>query len=126
MRLPGPSQAPPREAILPMINVVFLLLIFFLMSATIAPPDAFAVQPPEAESEAPAETLPVLLLSAEGVIGYRDLRGDAALEAALDDAVTQIRGDGAADAQQVARLIKRLRSASAAPIVLITQPPAAQ
>ena len=34
-----------------MINVAFLLLIFFLMVAVIAPPDPFAVALPEADAE---------------------------------------------------------------------------
>lgn len=41
-----PKRRPRAESIVPMINVVFLLLIFFLMTAQIAPPDPFEVAPP--------------------------------------------------------------------------------
>ncbi|WP_322867174.1 biopolymer transporter ExbD [Aquicoccus sp. G2-2] len=45
MDIPRPVRRPRGEAILPMINVVFLLLIFFLMTAELAPPEPVAVAP---------------------------------------------------------------------------------
>ncbi|WP_415184693.1 ExbD/TolR family protein [Phaeovulum sp.] len=58
---------------LPMINVVFLLLIFFLISAKMAPPEPFAITPPEARAEAEALGDFTLYLSAEGALGFHDL-----------------------------------------------------
>jgi biopolymer transport protein ExbD len=52
-RAPEPSRRP--EAVLPMVNLVFLLLIFFLMVATIAPPRPVAVELPDAAEAEPAE-----------------------------------------------------------------------
>jgi periplasmic protein TonB len=43
----SPPRRPRAESVVPMINVVFLLLVFFLMTATIAPPDPFASVPPD-------------------------------------------------------------------------------
>ena len=44
----APASRPhtPRESVVPMINVVFLLLIFFLMTAQITAPTPVEVTPP--------------------------------------------------------------------------------
>ena len=36
--LPRPQRRKPAAAILPLINVVFLMLIFFMIAGTLAPP----------------------------------------------------------------------------------------
>ena len=41
---PDAARAPTRDSTVPMINIVFLLLIFFLITAQIAPPAPFAAQ----------------------------------------------------------------------------------
>ena len=74
-------RARREENVIPMINVVFLLLIFFLMTAQIAPPEPFEVEPPAASSQEPAEGPFTLYVSPEGEVGYQDLLGD---EAAID------------------------------------------
>ena len=50
---PRRPARPARENIVPMINVVFLLLVFFVMTAQIAPPDPFDIAPPEAGDAPP-------------------------------------------------------------------------
>ncbi|MGR3780611.1 MAG: ExbD/TolR family protein, partial [Albimonas sp.] len=83
MRLDLPQPKPPVESVTPMINVVFLLLIFFLMTATIAPPAPFEVEPPQAEAEpASTETPDTLHLAADGRMAFGEARGEAALAAA--------------------------------------------
>lgn len=51
------SRAPPRsagdDALVPLINIVFLMLIFFLLAGTIAPTPPVAVDPPAADSRDP-------------------------------------------------------------------------
>jgi biopolymer transport protein ExbD len=71
------------DTFVPMINIVFLLLIFFLLSATIAPPDPFDMTLPEAAiAEAETVALPgVLHVSATGEIIFGEMHGDAALRA---------------------------------------------
>ncbi|MBL4543543.1 MAG: biopolymer transporter ExbD, partial [Rhodobacteraceae bacterium] len=56
MRLAAPRPTRPREPVVPMINVVFLLLIFFLMAAVIAPPEPFGVTLPRAAADDPPAT----------------------------------------------------------------------
>ncbi len=69
------------EAILPMINVVFLLLIFFLMTARIAPSAPIDVTPPVAELDGHAEASTALYFSAKGDLHYYGHKGAAALTA---------------------------------------------
>ena len=74
MRFVQPPRRRPAESIVPMINVVFLLLIFFMMAARIAPPQPFEVTPPDAN----AETLPgqdrLLYLSRDGEVAFETHR----------------------------------------------------
>ncbi len=60
MEFPEPPRRPRAESILPMINVVFLLLIFFLMTSRLAQPDPVEVAPPEAAAGQDAAAGPVL------------------------------------------------------------------
>ena len=51
-----------EENVLPLINIVFLLLIFFLLAGTIAIPDLFVVEPPSSESELESSASEITLL----------------------------------------------------------------
>jgi len=96
-----------------MINIVFLLLIFFLMTATLKPPSPFAVDPPESRSILAAEANPTLYLAADGRTVYAGAEGDAAFEAiaaglaALDGPLV-VRADRALPAQAMAAVLGRL------------------
>ncbi len=72
-----------------MINVVFLLLIFFLIAARLTPPEAFPVTLPDAAATgAMAEGRFTLLLGPEAEVAFGNNRGQsivlAALKAELD------------------------------------------
>jgi len=112
--------APPRprrrsENITPMINVVFLLLIFFLMSATLVTPTPVPLSAPQAPEAPRADPAPVLHLGAGGDVAFGQARGAAAYDAliaALQDGETpMIRADrnlpGAALADALAALAAR-------------------
>lgn len=118
-RIPGARRRrAPAEALVPMINVVFLLLIFFLMSATIAPPDPFDVTLPGASAQDSADhSGPVVLhVSADGEMAYGDLRGDAAFAALMSagdsrpDTVV-LRADEGLDGAVFAGILARLAAA---------------
>ncbi|MDT0683808.1 biopolymer transporter ExbD [Roseicyclus sp. F158] len=74
--LDDPVREPERESIIPMINVVFLLLIFFLMTAQIAPPEPFDVTPPDSASDEPAEAPLTLHVDASGQLGFQGATGE--------------------------------------------------
>ncbi|MEO1001091.1 MAG: biopolymer transporter ExbD [Pseudomonadota bacterium] len=114
-----------------MINVVFLLLIFFLMTARIVSPDPFELVLPVAERETQAEGMLTLHVSAEGALAFREARGEAAIAAlagaagAGSDEVlpVQIRADAGVEAVEIARLLRGLSEAGAERITLLTAPP---
>lgn len=64
-----------------MINVVFLLLIFFLMSATLIAPTPVPLTAPRAPAAPSADPAPTLFLGAGGETAFGDARGDAAYDA---------------------------------------------
>lgn len=115
MQIDMPPRKPRAESIIPMINVVFLLLVFFLLTAQLVPSAPFEVTPPDSQSDLPAQQQGVLYVSAEGELAYDAARGEDVwpLIAARDDLLPlEIRADGAAPAAQVAGILKRLREVS--------------
>lgn len=122
---PPPRKEPP-ESIVPMINVVFLLLIFFLMTAQIAPPDPFGIEPPEsAEGEAGAAPL-VLQVSEAGETAFGEMRGDAALEAIAAEAAAgpvTLRAHAELPAEDLARIMADLAGRGIGAVELATIAP---
>ena len=129
MRFPAPRSRPRSESDVPMINVVFLLLIFFMISSELAPAPPFDVRPPEAagEDDAAPRADDTLHLSADGEIAWGELRGDAAiLGLAGRDAASPLvlRADAAVPATEVAALLRRLAGIGIADVTLATRPAA--
>ena len=114
-----------RENIVPMINVVFLLLIFFLISAQIAPPDPFDVAPPELNNGAPGGSQDVLYIAADGRLAFNEARNEAvfdALRSLPEETTLAIRADAALPAAVLAALLPRLAEAGQTDIELLTVP----
>lgn len=108
----GARPSRPRgESIVPMINVVFLLLVFFLMAATIAPPDPFGSSPPEAAGAGPGGEAETLHIGSGGELAFGALRGEAALAAIPTDAPIIVRADAALPASEIAAFLARLAEA---------------
>ncbi|RAR64462.1 biopolymer transport protein ExbD [Onishia taeanensis] len=91
MKFPRRHREPVEINLTPLIDVVFLLLIFFMVSTTFETRQALELELPESASAAPADTAPVVLsISAAG--DYRlgetsvDQRDLAAALAAQADA----------------------------------------
>ena len=74
MRFAQPPRRRPAESIVPMINVVFLLLIFFMMAARITPPQPFEVTPPSANAESSPGQNRLLYLSRDGALAFENHR----------------------------------------------------
>lgn len=115
---PRPSAPRRGDSIVPMINIVFLLLIFFMLTATIAPPDPFDLALPEGEVNATAPAAPrrlVLVIGADGARAHDGATGAAAL-AALRAAyrpgdLVELRADAGLDGAAFARLLAELAAA---------------
>lgn len=104
-----PRKPRRTEAIIPMINIVFLLLIFFMLTATLAPPDPFETVAPSAaggERADPAD----LFLAPDGRIAYGAAEGETVFAAVAEHVgPLVIRADAGAEAAKVAALLSRLR-----------------
>ncbi|MBL3563306.1 ExbD/TolR family protein [Rhodovulum sulfidophilum] len=113
------------ESIVPMINVVFLLLIFFLISARLVSPAPFEAEPPCADGAEPAAG-EMLHLSAAGDLAFGAARGEAvfAALAARSEAAGPlvIRADAGIEAAALARLAARLTAEGQGPLRLVTVP----
>lgn len=114
-----------REPVVPMINVVFLLLIFFLMTAQIVLPAPFDVTLPNA-SGAGDETTPTLYLSAEGEIAFETTRGAGALAQAVQraqalDSPLRLVADADLPAEQLANTLGQVTRLGATEVTLVTQ-----
>lgn len=115
------------ENTLPLINIVFLLLTFFMVAGALERSDFFEVDPPMSESEVAApEGGPLLLVSAAGDFALNDR---AVAEKDLADAVkdelgggklVRVKADAASDAAHVVRLLETLRQAGVEKVSLIT------
>ncbi len=121
--LPTRTRRDRREPVVPMINVVFLLLIFFVMTAQIVPPAPFDLDLPSADGADDTGTAP-LYISADGMIAFNDLRGEAALAAAVaqsKDAALRIHVDAALSGQSLAKTLATLTQLGATEIALVTE-----
>ncbi|AVO39410.1 ExbD/TolR family protein [Pukyongiella litopenaei] len=128
MQIDAPSRRPGQESIVPMINVVFLLLIFFLMTSQIAPPDPVEVTAPRSQSggepEAPGEDK--LFVNADGVPHLGETSGDAVYAALAgrgpeaDPLLLVV--DRKLEAARLAEMLRRLTALGAARVELVVSP----
>ncbi|WP_066702334.1 ExbD/TolR family protein [Celeribacter ethanolicus] len=119
MKFASPPKSRVSVGLLPMINVVFLLLIFFLIAGEMQQPEPIDVNLPDVAHAQEAEGDLSLYLGPDGRLAFRDL--DVAFEdrqslmAALSESLTDCGGDTCApvlllhaDRDAPARLIAEL------------------
>ena len=117
------------QEILPLINVVFLLLIFFMVAGRLEAGDPFAVDPPLSTEEDPAgeQTLVILL----GADGRKAVNGALVSDANLETTIrryldidmpvkVRIKADGRADAAQLLTVLELFRDAGVETVRLLT------
>lgn len=124
MRLAPPHRRQGGEPTIGLINVVFLLLVFFLIAGSLAPaPDASLrlLSIPEGIAQAPADAL---VLTAEGMVLHRGQPVDPAVHVAglSDPALVRVMPDRAAPAGLLVELADRLIAAGAERVVLLGEP----
>ncbi len=128
MRLRSRKPAPDSENVLPLINIVFLLLIFFMVAGALERSDLFTVHPPATRAATEADaSVGVLLLAADGRLaldGVAVTREDLAsaldaFRAAHPDEVLRVKADAGGDAVVVVTLLDDLRAAGVQQVVLL-------
>lgn len=126
MDFSAPATPKHKESVLPMINVVFLLLIFFLMTAQIAPPEPMEVESPVAEMSTDPEDAPILFIAADGEMAFEDIRGEAALLALAARAeaqpVLRLKLDAALPGAVLAKRMQQFAAMGFSRIELIVNP----
>lgn len=98
---PDSGRRPPLEPVLPLINVVFLLLIFFMVAGQLAPRPEGDAEAPGSESAATDENPDqlMLVLDTDGQLLHEGKPVDAETVAALVDARRGERQRQAANAE---------------------------
>ena len=130
MSLASESQKRPRnddDRILPLINIVFLLLIFFMVAGHLSATDPFAITPPHSDTETtPDMDTHLILIDRQGRLALDGLplTEPALLEAFGSSSMSSVRikADGAVDAIRVIALMERLRGAGLTDLQLLTVP----
>jgi biopolymer transport protein ExbD len=131
MRLRRPTRRSEPENTIPLINVVFLLLIFFMLAGKLGQQDPFPLTPTQSQSErAPTERPVTVYVGQDGRIALGDdvLALDAletAVRARLGDGATVVRlkSDEAAEANRVIAAMDALRRAGVKRVTLLTTVP---
>lgn len=111
-----------RDPSIALINVVFLMLIFFLIAGTIAPPldaDLELVEVTELEGREPAEAL---VLHADDTLTFRGIPMDVQqFMAAHDGGQVRVVPDRNASAQRLVTVSSALRELGATSVILVTE-----
>ncbi len=117
---------PQREPTIALINIVFLMLVFFMVAGTLAQPldpSLRLVQTQDLEGRAPPGAL---VVHSDGRIAFRgaDQQDAASFIATLSEeerAVIRLVPDRALPAKELVSLTRDLRSAGAQKVVLVTE-----
>lgn len=128
MRLPPPKSPETGENLIPLINVIFLLLIFFMLAGQMALPSPFPVQPPAARLGTEPDGEPKLLIAADGRLALNgepvtlDALPARLKEAGVDgDRPLRVKADGALSSERLLTVGRRLREAGVERVTLITR-----
>lgn len=130
MQLPQPKRREMGENMIPLINVVFLLLIFFMLTGMLAAPEPFQVQPPNSRSDAETtEREGTLLLAADGRLALdgEELAREALPAtlhqrlAAQPDLRLKLKADAEVTAPMLMDLLDELREVGVKRLTLLTR-----
>lgn len=125
MQLPEPRRRPAEDNLLPLINIIFLLLIFFMLAGQMTAPGALVAEPPDARTGLELNEAARLTIAADGRLAWD---GELIQPAALDARLVGLTGDALivrADADvasgDLMPVLRRLRRAGIEDVTLITQ-----
>lgn len=122
IRLVGARSRTRDADIVPMINVAFLLLVFLLMTAVLAPPEPVEIDLPVAEIPPEDRRADTLYIAADGRFFFGDATGEAAL-VALPAGPLRLKADRALPGTELSRLLSRLAASGVTEAALVTGVP---
>jgi biopolymer transport protein ExbD len=120
------AAAPPRaraEPTIALINIVFLMLIFFLIAGSLAPrpdPDVQLVNLQDIATEPPSDAL-IMLADGSLHLAGQTLTPEAAIAAVIGTERVRLLPDRAAPASDLVTLAQGLRAAGIGELVIITE-----
>ncbi len=131
MEFEGRSRVQAQLTLTPLIDVVFLLLVFFMLTSTFLEPAAVDLTLPSSETATTAEKLPIeVMLARDGVVllngeqvSLSELQ--ARLEVLLDgreNLTVALKADAAANIQQMLEIVDRIRAAGGRSLALAAEP----
>lgn len=131
MKIPPPTEEHRTElSVVPLVNVVFLLLVFFMLAGQISSPEPLDVQPPRSisDQEATGESVSVLL-TRDGqialgrvIVPVSELGGRVAgILAEQPGAAFQVKADARVDAVRLIRVMESLRAAGVERLTLLAE-----
>ncbi|MEH6493913.1 ExbD/TolR family protein [Halopseudomonas sp.] len=130
----APRKDNSDDQLIPLINIVFLMLIFFMVAGQISEQDAQYIAPPESISETPIDPdAPRVLIDADEVLWLNDQEITLeALEAPLVAAFEQaadpeqfsiaVKADGDVPVETLQAVMRSIKAAGFRRITLLTQP----
>ncbi len=128
MRLKLSVRRTPPENTIPLINVVFLMLIFFLFAGSIARDDARRMEPPvDITDDESIRSTGALIIDRDGHTHAQDaeISVEAWLEAAksaeTSDGPLKVAADGDLPADKLEEVLSALSKAGGTNVVLITR-----
>ena len=131
MQFEGRKQIRHGINLVPLINIVFLLLIFFMLSSTLVTPDKFDIQLPESDKGDSHESVTiVILVRGDGTIAINNVA--VSLTELSDLLVSEIeagahpelmvRADASANTKDIVAVLRQAKIAGIEAVALATQP----
>jgi biopolymer transport protein ExbD len=131
MKIAPPAEESRSElSVVPLVNVVFLLLVFFMLVGRLSSPEPLDIQPPRSVSgkDESGQAVKILLTRDGRVAVDRDIVPESALTeqvakilAERPAASFQVKADGRTDAVWVIRIMERMRAAGVQRLTLLTE-----
>jgi len=131
MHFPERRPDPTEERILPLINVVFLLLIFFMLTGSLSMSEPFDIEPPASQSQSAHEPEAVMILMARDgrlALDNTAMPEDRLLEAVAEqirehpEATITLKADARLPANRLVRFTQALHAAGLEQLRLLTLP----
>lgn len=131
MRFDAKHPKNDDERILPLINVVFLLLIFFMVAGRLTSSDPFEISPPNSDVQAPPSTQEMMVqvgqngeLAVDGQEMPLEQMRQIVTERFAEDTATKLRlkADADIDAVRIVEIMEILRDAGVEKLELLTVP----